>query len=282
MFSEVYRGRRVLVTGGTGFKGSWLCHWLQRLGAHVTCVGLAPATEPDAFTALRLGERIDSVELDVRDAHALQACVRDAGPEIVFHLAAQPIVRIAYRDPKETFDTNVGGVVNLLEAVRRQGEIEACVVITSDKVYENCEWPWGYRESDPLGGYDPYSASKAAVEIVVSSYRRSYFRGNDAKRIATARAGNVIGGGDWSADRIVPDFVRALVADRPLVLRSPAAVRPWQHVLEPLSGYLRHGACLLGPQGEQYTDAWNFGPADDACQPVGTLAELLVRAWGSG
>ena len=282
MFADAYRGRRVLVTGHTGFKGSWLSHWLQRLGAQVAGIALAPATSPALFDALSLARRVEHHVLDIRAADALAGAVAALRPEVVFHLAAQPLVRASYADPKTTWDTNVGGTVNVLEAVRACPGLRAVVVVTTDKCYENREWPWGYRENDALGGHDPYSASKGAAELVVASYRRSFFAAPAGVRLASARAGNVIGGGDWSADRIVTDFITAIGAGRRLTLRRPGATRPWQHVLEPLSGYLALGAQLLGDGGHALAEAWNFGPPDASVVTVAELARRLVEHWGRG
>jgi len=280
-FGGFYRGRRVLVTGHTGFKGSWLAHWLLSLGAEVHGVALAPATDPALFTALDLAPRMQHRLLDVRDADALTAAVAEIRPEVVLHLAAQSLVRPSYRDARGTWETNVGGTVNLLEAMRAVPGIAACVVVTSDKCYVNREQGAGYREDDPLGGHDPYSASKAAMEIVTASYRQSFFAGTPL-RIATARAGNVIGGGDWAEERVITEFLTTIGAGRPLALRHPQAVRPWQHVLEPLAGYLELARVLARPSGEAFAEAWNFGPADDDTVTVEALAQLLAEAWGSG
>ena len=280
-FAGAYRGRRVLVTGHTGFKGAWLCEWLLALGAEVEAIALATQTPPGLAEILDLPSRLGHHILDVRDGASLEKAVERARPEVVFHLAAQALVRPSYEDPRGTWEVNVGGTVNLLEAVRRTPSVRACVVVTSDKCYENREWHYAYREDDSLGGHDPYSSSKGAAELAVSSWRRSFFSGNDAARIATARAGNVIGGGDRSRDRIVVDFVNAANADRPLVLRSPRATRPWQHVLVPVSGYLTLAARLLQPDGAAFTEAWNFGPSDADAVSVETLTRLLVAAWGS-
>lgn len=282
MFQDAFRGRRVLVTGHTGFKGSWLTRWLLDLGADVTGLALAPDTSPSLFTLLGLQGEIRHHEVDVRDAEGLRRVVREARPEIVLHLAAQALVRMSYLEPKATWDVNVGGTVNLLEAVRQVGGVRACVVVTSDKCYANREQVWGYRECDPMGGHDPYSSSKGATELAVASWRSSFFLGPSDTRLASARAGNVIGGGDWSSDRIVVDFIRSITAGRPLVLRNPTATRPWQHVLEPLSGYLALAAHLLGDQGHDQADGWNFGPADESIVTVETLARALVAAWGAG
>lgn len=277
-----FKNRRVLVTGDTGFKGSWLCRWLQMLGADVCGVGLPPLTVPNAFTELKLDHSLRRHTVDIRDHQALSEVVRVEQPDVVLHLAAQALVRPSYESPRETFEVNVSGVVNLLEAVRQTPSVRACVVVTSDKCYENQEWDWGYRERDPLGGHDPYSASKGAAEIVTASYRRSFFGDRNGTQVATARAGNVIGGGDWSADRIVVDLVKSLQEGRPLELRNPGAVRPWQHVLEPLSGYLRLADALLGDDGHRYADAWNFGPDAHATTTVLELANKMIERWGDG
>ena len=281
MFNGAYRGSRVLVTGHTGFKGSWLCHWLQRLGAQVTGVALEPDGDLNLFSLLGLRERIDHRVADVRDAHAIQRIVAETRPAYVFHLAAQALVRLSYQEPKATFDVNVGGTVNLLEAVRSCPDVRSCVVVTSDKCYDNREWPWGYREIDPLGGKDPYSASKAAAELAVASWRHS-FQGAAAARLSSVRAGNVIGGGDWAANRLVPDLVTAVASGQALDLRNPQATRPWQHVLEPLSGYLQLAERQARSDGAAYAEAWNFGPHDSAVISVRRLAELLLAAWGKG
>jgi CDP-glucose 4,6-dehydratase len=281
MPSDVYRGRRVLVTGHTGFKGSWLSLWLLKRGAQVTGISLPPNTQPELFGALGLEKLVEHRLIDIRDSAALDKAMQNSRPEIVFHLAAQPLVRLSYQDPKSTWDINVGGTVNLLEAVRKSESVKAVVVVTSDKCYDNREWIWGYREHDPMGGHDPYSASKGAAELVVASYRKSFF--SDGRiRLASGRAGNVIGGGDWSRDRIVPDFVQAISAGRPLKLRNPRATRPWQHVLEPLSGYMLLAERLLGESGQEYATGWNFGPGDQSVTTVEFLARELVGAWGSG
>ncbi len=283
MFADSFRGRRVLVTGHTGFKGSWLSQWLLDLGAEVHGLSLAPDTVPALFDVLGLSKRMASHRLtDVRDAAAVQVAVAAIRPEVVFHLAAQPLVRLSYREPAATWATNVQGTVNVLEAVRAVGCVRACVVVTSDKCYENREQVWGYRETDAMGGHDPYSSSKGAAEIAVSSWRRSFFQDPAGTILASGRAGNVIGGGDWSADRIVVDFVKAIVAGEPLRLRNPGATRPWQHVLEPLSGYLLLAASLLPANGARFADGWNFGPVDASVASVKDLADRLVAAWGSG
>ena len=280
-FLAAYRGRKVMVTGHTGFKGSWLAFLLREAGAEVLGYALPPAYPDSHFDKLGLVRSIRHVEGDVRDAAKLADTMAQFQPEFVFHLAAQALVRASYADPKDTFDINVGGSVNLLEAVRSCASVRTLVYITSDKAYENVEWLWGYRENDRLGGRDPYSASKAAAEIVFSSYARSFFAQRPELGAATTRAGNVIGGGDWAADRIVPDCVRALKAGRPIVLRNPAATRPWQHVLEPLSGYLLLGARLSAAPTE-FGGAWNFGPAAKDVRTVRDVAERLVAQFGRG
>ena len=282
MFGDIYRGKRVMVTGHSGFKGSWIAEWLLSLGAEVAGYSLAPDTNPSHFDILGLSGRIRHVVGDVRDAASIAALVQDFQPAIVFHLAAQPLVRLSYREPTSTWATNVMGTVNVLEAVRACGSVKACVVVTSDKCYENREWPWGYRETEAMGGHDPYSASKGAAELVVASYRRSFFQDPDGCRLASGRAGNVIGGGDWSADRIVTDFVKSILAGKPLSLRNPKATRPWQHVLEPLSGYLELGRRLLQDEGGRFADGWNFGPSEDSVVLVQDLARKLVSRWGKG
>lgn len=278
MFGETYKGRRVLVTGHTGFKGSWLSHWLLDLGADVAGFSLYLPSSPCNFEVLGLERRLRHVVGDIRDVEAVRRVFDEFQPEIVFHLAAQAIVRTSYDEPKATFDTNVGGTVNVLEAVRAVESVKAAVFITSDKCYENVEWEYGYRESDRLGGKDPYSASKACAEIAISAYARSFINAN-GKRLASTRAGNVIGGGDWARDRIVPDCVRAWAADSAPVVRSPMATRPWQHVLEPLSGYLWLGAGLLDGKDGLAGEAFNFGPRADVNQPVSRLIDEMRSTW---
>lgn len=280
LVNPAWAGRRVLVTGDTGFKGSWLSLWLAAMGARVTGFALPPPSEPSLFEVAGIGELIDHVAGDVRDLAAVCAAVERARPEVVFHLAAQPLVRLSYSEPVETYAVNVMGTVHLLEAVRQSGGVKAVVCVTSDKCYENREWTWPYRESDAMGGHDPYSSSKGAAELVVSAWRRSYWQ-NEGPALASVRAGNVIGGGDWAADRLVPDLVRAFEAGAAPLVRSPDSVRPWQHVLGALHGYLLLAERLLA--GERHlADGWNFGPSDDDARPVRWIVERMRAAWGEG
>lgn len=276
---EAYAGKRVLVTGDTGFKGAWLVHWLLELGADVTGLAL-PAEAQTLFSATDLGARYAHADGDIRDGGVCRDAV-SAKPEVIFHLAAQALVRPSYESPLETFATNVMGTANLLDAVREAGRPTAVVVVTSDKCYENSEWAHAYRENDPLGGHDPYSASKGACELVCASYRRSFLSAMGVK-LATARAGNVVGPADWSTARIVPDVMRALFAGEPVVIRSPASVRPWQHVLEPLSGYLWLGAKLLGESGASFAKPYNFGPHPESCRSVADLVRGTHSSLGRG
>ncbi|MGE0743953.1 MAG: CDP-glucose 4,6-dehydratase [Rhodospirillales bacterium] len=278
--SEFWVGRRVFVTGHTGFMGGWMCLWLMRLGAQVSGYALPPPTRPSLFEATGLAARLHSTFGDVGDLDRLSAAMAAAEPEVVFHLAAQPLVRHAHAEPIETFRTNVMGTVNLLQAMRAAPSLRACVVVTTDKVYDNREWDWGYRENDRLGGHEPYGASKACAEIAVDAYRDAYFR--DAPvGIATVRAGNIVGGGDWAADRLIPDAVRAFADGSVLGLRHPEAVRPWQHVLEPVAGMLALAERLAG-EPAAWAGGWNFGPADSDARPVAEVADALVRWWGDG
>jgi len=274
--ADAYRGRRVLITGHTGFKGSWLALWLCELGSELAGIALAPDTQPNHWALLDLP--VDDRRLDVRDGAALARALTEFQPEIVFHLAAQPLVRRSYCDPIETWSTNVMGTAHLLEACRKTASVRAVVIVTSDKCYENREWPWGYRENDRLGGHDPYSASKAGAEFVVASYRSAFFSAPDAPLLASARAGNVIGGGDWSEDRLIPDLVRSIKNNTPLAIRSPQATRPWQHVLESLHGYLLLGQKLL--EGDRtFAQAWNFGPEPEANRSVAEVLDRVRRDW---
>lgn len=277
---DLFRGKRVLVTGDTGFKGSWLSCWLRLLGADVVGYAL-PAGTQDLFRLLSLDRKIHHVNGDIRDGTAFHKVCRRFKPEFLFHLAAQSLVRVSHEDPKRTFDVNVGGSVNVLEAARRSPSLRALIYVTSDKCYENKEWVWGYRERDRLGGRDPYSASKAAAEMVFAGYRESFFRERPRFGLASVRAGNVIGGGDWSADRLIPDCVRALLRGRPIVLRNPSSTRPWQHVLDPLYGYLLLASRLHARPGN-YSGSWNFGPREDAARTVRQVAERVVACWGTG
>ena len=278
---SVFRGRRVFVTGHTGFKGAWLCFWLKQLGARVYGYSLPPSYESSVYELLGLHSCVEGQFGDVRDFEGLSAAFRSFQPEFLFHLAAQPLVHAAYADPKYTFDVNVGGAVNILEAIRTAPSLRSVVFVTSDKCYRNKEWVWGYRETDELGGKDPYSASKACAELVFSSYVESFLSARPELGIASVRAGNVIGGGDWSANRIVPDCIRALRKDQPIILRSPRATRPWQHVLEPLGGYL-HLASVMDRDPHLYSGSWNFGPGSGAIHTVLALVEAIVADWGSG
>jgi CDP-glucose 4,6-dehydratase len=279
-----WRDRRVFVTGHTGFKGGWLSLWLSALQAQVCGYALDPSGEPNLFDALRLGELVEDRRGDIRDANMLSQCMGNFAPEVVFHLAAQPLVRDSYADPVGTYMTNVIGTANVLEAVRRTPSVRAVIVITTDKCYRNNEWLWGYREIDPLGGHDPYSSSKACVEILAASFRDSYFpesAGDRRVAIATARAGNVIGGGDWSTDRLIPDLIRGFIGNVPVHIRFPNAVRPWQHVLEPLAGYLLLAHKLfVGEKG--FAEAWNFGPTEEGSLTVAEIASAMAERWGSG
>jgi CDP-glucose 4,6-dehydratase len=284
MFGNAYAGKRVFLTGHTGFKGSWLSLWLERLGAEVTGYALPPVTEPSLFERADIAKGMRHIEGDVRDAAALERALGEAAPDFVFHLAAQPLVLESYAAPAETFATNVTGSINLMEAIRKSATRAAVVMVTTDKVYLNREWEHGYRENDALGGHDPYSASKAAMEIAVSSWRDSFFPAAKAAqhgvRMASARAGNVIGGGDWSANRLIPDLVRALPKNEMPELRNPGSLRPWQHALEPLGGYLLLGARLAGEGGEAFAGAWNFGPQPTDVRNVGELAGAMLARWG--
>ncbi len=275
-FGDLYCGRRVLITGHTGFKGSWLAFWLNQLGAQVGGISLDPESKLNHWDLLNLS--VDDYRVDIRNAEKTQEIVEKFRPEIVFHLAAQPLVRHSYREPIENWSSNVMGTAHVLEACRHVESIKAIVAITTDKVYANQEWPWGYRENDHLGGHDPYSASKAACELLIDSYRKSFFNRANAPMLASARAGNVIGGGDWSEDRLIPDLVRSVSHQKPLVIRSPHATRPWQHVLECLAGYLLLGQRLLEGRAE-YAEGWNFGPSPDDNRTVGEILTLLQTHW---
>jgi len=281
-----WRNKRVFLTGHTGFKGSWLTLWLNSMGAKVTGFALAPETKPCLFDLARVDQGIESIIGDVRNFQVLSAAISSAQPEIVIHMAAQPLVRLSYAQPVETYSTNVMGTVHLLEAVRQTPGIKAVVVVTSDKCYENREWAWGYRENEAMGGYDPYSNSKGCSELVTSAYRSSFFNPASYSKhgvaLASGRAGNVIGGGDWAADRLIPDMMRAIAAGETVQIRSPHAIRPWQHVLEPLSGYLRLAQLLYERGADGYAEGWNFGPEDADTKPVNWIVERLTTLWGAG
>ncbi|HID62785.1 MAG TPA: CDP-glucose 4,6-dehydratase [Anaerolineae bacterium] len=285
MNKAFWQDKKVLVTGHTGFKGSWLSLWLQKLGADVVGYALSPPTEPSLFEVAHVADGMTSITGDVRDLEHLSAVITEHRPQIIIHMAAQPLVRYSYENPVETYSTNVLGTVNMLEAVRHSESVRAVVSITSDKCYENKEWLWGYRENERMGGRDPYSSSKGCAELVISAYRNSYFPAKDYPRhgvaVASTRAGNVIGGGDWAKDRLIPDIMNAIMENRPVIIRSPNAIRPWQHVLEPLNGYL----CLaeqLWAHGPEFAQAWNFGPNSENAKTVSWIVEYLTRLWGDG
>lgn len=285
MSTGFWAGKSVLLTGHTGFKGSWLSLWLQSLGAKVVGYALQPPTNPSLFATANVAEGMTSIEGDVRDLSALTNVFEKYQPEIVIHMAAQALVRRSYTSPVETYSTNVMGTVNLLEAVRNTGSVKVVVNVTSDKCYENREWIWGYRENEPMGGYDPYSNSKGCAELVASAYRASFFNPDQYAKhrvaVASVRAGNVIGGGDWAEDRLIPDIMRAIVQGKPVQIRSPHAIRPWQHVLEPLSGYLVL-AQKLHENGAAFSEGWNFGPNDEDAKPVSWIVDRLTKTWGEG
>lgn len=276
--SEFWRNKRVLMTGHTGFKGSWLSLWLQAMGADLRGIALAPPSTPSLFEVADVALGMDHHIADIRDYEKLNNLVADFKPEILIHMAAQPLVRLSYQQPIETYATNVMGTVHVLEAARHSGSVKAIVNITTDKCYENKEWAWGYREDEPMGGHDPYSNSKGCAELVSSAYRKSFLK-QAGIALATVRAGNVIGGGDWALDRLVPDILRALEQQEPVLIRNPHATRPWQHVLEPLSGYLLLAERLY-QHGQTDAEGWNFGPKDEDAQPVQWIVERLCEAWG--
>jgi CDP-glucose 4,6-dehydratase len=283
--SDFWKGKRVLITGHTGFKGSWLSYWLQLLDAKVIGYALPPPTNPSLFALARVEEGMTSIMGDIRELPFLQKVIESERPEIIFHLAAQALVRRSYQEPLETYSTNIMGTVQLLEAIRMVGGVRAVVIITSDKCYENKEWVWGYRESDSLGGSDPYSSSKGCAELITAAYRKSFFNPAEFDQhgvaLASVRAGNVIGGGDWGEDRLVPDVIKAYLQNQAVQIRSPRAYRPWQHVLEPLRGYLLLAARLY-TNSPMYAEPWNFGPAENDVRPVIWLVEHLTKLWGIG
>jgi CDP-glucose 4,6-dehydratase len=273
-----WRGRSVLVTGHTGFKGAWLVLWLQSLGARVTGFSSGAPTEPSLYQLVRASDWMEDIEGDIRNPDAILGAVQQSDPEIVIHMAAQSLVRPSFLEPRETYETNVMGTVNVLDAVRLAGErVHVVVNVTSDKCYENREWEWGYREDEPMGGHDPYSSSKGAAELVTAAFRRSFFASPDGTRLASARAGNVIGGGDWARDRLVPDIMRAALAGEELRVRNPNSIRPWQHVLNPLSGYLVLAQALW--DSPEHACAWNFGPPEEDARPVGWMVERARQLW---
>ena len=285
MSSAFWKHKKVLITGHSGFKGSWLSLWLQILGANVLGYALPPPTKPSLFEIAGVVDGMRSLIGDIRDLENLKAVITHHRPEIIIHMAAQPLVHFSYKNPAETYAVNVMGTVNVLEAVRQSKSVRVVVCITSDKCYENKEWPWGYRENEPMGGHDPYSSSKGCAELIIAAYRNSFFPAKTYHRhgvaVASTRAGNVIGGGDWARDRLIPDIMNALLEKRPVLLRSPNAIRPWQYVLEPLSGYL----CLaerLWTQGPEFAQSWNFGPKHEEVRPVLWIVEYLTRLWGGG
>jgi len=278
---DFWKGRRVFITGHTGFMGGWLCLWLGRLGAEIAGYALPPKTEQDLFTVTGLDERLCSTFAEIRDLGRLTQAMNSFAPEVVLHLAAQPLVGTAHRDPVGTFETNLMGTVNVLQAIRSTPSVGAALIVTTDKVYENREWAWGYREDDTLGGHEPYGASKACAEIAVNAFRGSYFSEARHIGIATIRAGNIIGGGDWADNRLIPDAVRAFIAGNAISVRNPSATRPWQHVLDPLRGYLMLGQRLT-EEPSKWSGPWNFGPAEDDALPVSAIAEELTRLWGDG
>lgn len=280
-FSNCYKGKKVLITGHTGFKGSWLAIWLKELGATVYGYALPPTSDMDNFVRCNLETQIHHCEGDVRDLKKLTQYFNSVQPDIAFHLAAQPLVLLSYQDPYTTFETNMMGTVNFFEAVRSTSSVKAAINVTTDKCYDNKEWIWGYRENDPMGGKDPYSASKGCSELITASYQNSFFLEEGSCNIASARAGNVIGGGDWAEDRIIPDFFRSIKSGQELFIRNAHATRPWQHVLEPLSGYLNLGQKLLN-EGKSFTGGWNFGPSDIENFSVGNLIEAMIANLGSG
>lgn len=276
-----WKGKKVFLTGHTGFKGSWLSLWLQSMGAIVKGYALEPPTSPSLFIEANVAQGMESEMGDIRNLEQLRKSMQSFNPDVLIHMAAQPLVRLSYREPIETYSTNVMGTVNVLESARYCSDLKAIVSVTTDKCYENREWEWGYRENEPMGGHDPYSSSKGCAELVTSAYRNSFFNTENSASIASARAGNVIGGGDWAEDRLIPDILRAFEKGESVIIRNPLSTRPWQHVLEPLSGYLVLAQHLY-EDGKAYAEAWNFGPKDEDCKPVQWILDKMVTAWGEG
>lgn len=281
IFDGVYNDKAVFVTGHTGFKGAWLTIWLELLGAKVTGYSLAPPTNPSLFDVANIENKMRNTIADIRDYNQLCQAITKSKPEIVFHLAAQSIVRQSYEEPRETYETNVMGTANVLEAVRNCPSVKSCVIITSDKCYENNEWEYSYRENDPMGGHDPYSSSKGCAELITSAYQRSFFSCERKLGLVSMRSGNVIGGGDWAQDRIIPDCVRAIVSDKPIVVRNPSSIRPWQHVLDPLSAYLSIGSQLFNTP-DKFVGGWNIGPSVNTSKDVKSVVEDVINIWGDG
>ncbi|MDC0635462.1 CDP-glucose 4,6-dehydratase [Flavobacteriaceae bacterium] len=275
-----WKGKKVYLTGHTGFKGSWLCLWLQNMGALVKGYSLDVNTKPALFTLANVAAKMESETGDIRNLEQLTKSMVSFNPDILIHMAAQPLVRLSYQEPVDTYTTNVIGTVNVLEAARKCSNLKAIVSVTTDKCYENKEWEWGYRENESMGGHDPYSSSKGCAELVTSAYRRSYFSSEDTASLGSARAGNVIGGGDWAKDRLIPDILRAFEKFEPVIVRNPLSTRPWQHVLEPLSGYLVLAQELF-LNGDNFAEAWNFGPKDEDCKPVSWILDKMVTYWGN-
>ncbi len=275
-----WSGRKVYLTGHTGFKGSWMSLWLQSMGALVKGYSLEPNTTPNLFHEASVADGMDSEIGDIRNLDHISKSLIDFNPEVLVHMAAQPLVRLSYQEPVDTYTTNVIGTVNVLEAARKCKRLKAIVSVTTDKCYENKEWDWGYRESEPMGGHDPYSSSKGCAELVISAYRRSFFNGINAPSLASARSGNVIGGGDWADDRLIPDILRAFEKSEPVIIRNPLSTRPWQHVLEPIAGYLVLAENLF-MYGDDFAEGWNFGPKDEDCKPVNWILDKMVKYWGN-
>lgn len=276
-----WKGKKVFITGHTGFKGSWLSLWLQEMGAVVKGFALEPNTNPNIFTQANVAQNMESEIGDITDLNHITESMKSFNPEVLIHMAAQPLVRLSYQEPILTYATNVMGTVNVLEAARKCTHLKAIVSVTTDKCYENKEWAWGYRENEPMGGHDPYSSSKGCAELVTAAYRNSFFNDNNSPCVASARAGNVIGGGDWSNDRLIPDILKAFEKNEPVIVRNPMATRPWQHVLEPLSGYLVLAQHLY-EDGRHFREGWNFGPKDEDCKPVSWILDKMVTNWGKG